>query len=256
VRRDQSDGLGAATGFGSQAAYSIGAWLFDFDNTLAALEQKVNWAASRIELEAFLRARRIPSAVFRAFPKRNLVLYEAVRADLQTSAADRDSGVIELLRGASEIIERHELAGVASTPPLRGAIELLTELHARNTPCAIVTSNSSRTVRSWLTRYHLQATVKVVVGRDSMMALKPDPSMLSRALAELQVSTEDAIFVGDSKADLSAARSLGVRFAAIGAKHRAREAIREAGADAIFNTPAELGAYFGVLGAPAQALRR
>jgi phosphoglycolate phosphatase len=89
-----------------------------------------------------------------------------------------------------------------------------------------------------------------------MMALKPDPSMLSRALAELQVSTEDAIFVGDSKADLSAARSLGVRFAAIGAKHRAREAIREAGADAIFNTPAELGAYFGVLGAPAQALRR
>ena len=181
------------------------------------------------------------------------MLYEAVRADLQAKRLLGDLELIELLRSASEIIERHEMAGVASTPPLRGAIELLTELHTRDTPSAIVTSNSSRTVRRWLELHGLQATVKVVIGRDSMMALKPDPSMLSRALAELQVSPNDAIFIGDSNADLSAARSIGVRFAAIVSKPRAGEALRQAGADAIFNSPAELGAYFGVLGASSSA---
>jgi len=248
VRQEQRSGYPEAPGPRLPARYSIGAWLFDFDNTLAALEPQVNWAASRVELEDYLRTQRIPAALFRAFPKRNLVLYEAVRADLQAKGLVSDPELFELLRGASEIIERHEMAGVANTPPLQGAIELLTELHARNTPSAIVTSNSSRTVRRWLDLHRLQATVKVVIGRDSMMALKPDPSMLSRALAELRVSTNDALFIGDAAADLSAARSIGLRFAAIVSKPRAGEALRQAGADAIFNSPAELGAYFGVLG--------
>jgi len=246
VIRNQG-GAGAATGGRGKSPNGIQAWLFDFDNTLAALEENVDWAASRAELEAYLRARGVAPSFFREFPKRNLVLYEALRAELQRAGPGRDSGSSELLQGASEIIERHELAGAAKAPALAGAIELLGTLRKRKLPCAIVTSNSSRTVRSWLVRHHCKAAVRVVVGRERMMALKPDPSMLAGALAELAAAPEEAIFIGDSKADLLAAQSLGVRFAAVAANDDAREAMRRAGAKEMFDSPKELAAHFGLL---------
>jgi HAD superfamily hydrolase (TIGR01509 family) len=246
VKRNQAAD-GAVTGGKGRLPTGIQAWLFDFDNTLAALEENVDWAASRAELEAYLRARGVAASFFRAIPKRNLLLYEAVRADLQGAGPDREPGRIELLRGASEIVERHEMAGAAKAPALRGAIELLGALRKRKLPSAIVTSNSSRTVHSWLARHHCEGAIRVVVGRERMMPLKPDPSMLAGALAELGAAADEAIFIGDSEADLLAARSLGVYFAAIAAKHDAREAIRKAGAHDIFDSPVELATRFGLL---------
>ncbi|MGH7985811.1 MAG: hypothetical protein ACREQX_05930, partial [Candidatus Binataceae bacterium] len=57
-------------------------WLFDFDNTLAALEPVVEWARSRGELEAYLREAGVGDAIFAEFPRGNLLLYEALRARL------------------------------------------------------------------------------------------------------------------------------------------------------------------------------
>src|SRR5580704_16402417 len=57
-------------------------WMFDFDNTLAPLEPAVDWAGSRRELQAWLRAQGVADALFEEFPRGNLVLYEALRARL------------------------------------------------------------------------------------------------------------------------------------------------------------------------------
>jgi hypothetical protein len=92
-------------------------WLFDFDNTLAALERQVDWAASRRELESFLRAQGIPESVFSEFPSRNLPLYSALLvrslngADVEhggEAVATHRSEAAELMRRASSIIEAHE----------------------------------------------------------------------------------------------------------------------------------------------------
>ena len=39
-------------------------WLFDFDNTLAALEREVDWPGGRRELEAALRAMGVEAKIF------------------------------------------------------------------------------------------------------------------------------------------------------------------------------------------------
>src|SRR6266851_6126885 len=130
----------------------IRAWLFDFDNTIAALEPQVDWAASRIKLEAFLRDAGVGDAIFAEIPKGNLPLYDALyhrllRADAPDTIAVAGltrSDPHELLRQASTMVEAYELIGAERAEPLPGAIELICSLAARGLQVLIVTSNSAR----------------------------------------------------------------------------------------------------------------
>ena len=117
-------------------------WLFDFDNTIAHLESQVDWAAGRRELEAYLRASEVADPIFTEIPKGNLLLYEALRGGLAglgvgartplakdgaVTTAWGNSGAL-LLRDASLIIERYELAGIDRAEPTPGALDLLEAL--------------------------------------------------------------------------------------------------------------------------------
>ncbi len=215
-------------------------WLFDFDNTLVALEETVNWNESRRELEPMLRAAGCPPQLFEEFPRGNLLLYDAMRRRLEAQAFTPTIPARDLLQRASNIIEYHELAGVDLAKPLPGAVDLLSELAARQIPAAIVTSNSSRTAVRWLARARLVHTVRTVVGRDTLLALKPAPDMIRRALEHCKIAAGDALFVGDSEADLRAAKAAGVRFVAIAPGIERRTRMSEGGAAAAFSSPAEL----------------
>jgi HAD superfamily hydrolase (TIGR01549 family) len=215
-------------------------WMFDFDNTLVALEETVNWNESRRELEPMLRAAGCPPQLFEEFPRGNLLLYDAMRRRLEAQAFTPAIAARDLLQRASNIIEYHELAGVDVAKPLPGAVDLLSELAARQIPAAIVTSNSSRTAVRWLARARLVHTVRIVVGRDTLLALKPAPDMIRRALEHCKTAAGDALFVGDSEADLRAAKAAGVRFVAIAPGIERRVQMSEGGAAAAFSSPAEL----------------
>jgi phosphoglycolate phosphatase-like HAD superfamily hydrolase len=239
-------------------------WMFDFDNTLALLEPAVDWAGSRRELQAWLAARGVAQALFEEFPRGNLVLYEALRARLCAGgdaaravlagrraatlgggrSPSRDSALSysalshgALLAGASAIIERHELAGVGAVAPAPGALELLGALRAAGGAIAIVTSNSSRTVDTWVRARGAQHLVNLIVGRDSGLALKPSPATVERALKICVVQPAEAAFVGDSEADFNAAKSAGVRFYGVNAKPEGRKRLTKLGASPVFSSP-------------------
>ncbi len=241
-------------------------WLLDFDNTLAALEREVDWPGSRRELEAWLRAAGVDDLIFAEIPKGNLPIYAALHSRwISTGSGAPHGGAppppadpASLLRHASEIIERHELVGAALAAPTPGAIELLEAIAARGAVAIIVTSNSSRTVQHWLDRHGVGALVRAIVGRDSLLALKPSPEMVTRALAIASslapdalspidtveaftiVSASNAVFVGDSLADFEAARAAGVGFYGVATAESARDRLVAAGATDIFTSPAAL----------------
>ena len=183
-------------------------WMFDFDNTIARLEPEVDWAGGRLMLEPYLRSIGAPDQLFARIPRGNLPLYDAYRTLMLAQA--NQPRVAEGLRRASEIIEKIELAGVDRAQPLEGAIEALEALKKTGAAVAIVTSNSSRTVERWFAR-NGGASVDAIVGRDTLLGLKPAPDMLIRALELFSVDRSEAAFVGDSEADLMAAQSCGVR---------------------------------------------
>ncbi len=220
-------------------------WLFDFDNTLAALEKQVDWAASRRELESFLRAEGIDQALFQEFPLRNLPLYNALVTRLPANSGH----VQALIRRASAIIEAYELRGVDNAIPLPGTKELLLSLISRDKRIAIVTSNSSRTVTRWLARHYLvDHGVTTIVGRDSLLPLKPAPEMVNRAIELSCGSAEETVLVGDSQADLEAARRAHIAFFGIAGNLEARTHLEGLGTREIFSSPGDLARrVFGLL---------
>ena len=218
-------------------------WMFDFDNTIARLEPEVDWAGGRPILESYLRSIGAPDELFARIPRGNLPLYDAYRT--LTLAEFTPPHMIEALRHASEIIEKLELAGVDRAQPLEGAIEMLTTLEKSGARLAIVTSNSSKTVKRW---FHLNSVspVEAIVGRDTLLGLKPAPDMLLRALELSSVDGSDAAFVGDSDADIRAAQACGVRFYGIGSTDSARDRLIAAGASEIFGSPAALAIHLNL----------
>jgi HAD superfamily hydrolase (TIGR01509 family) len=214
-------------------------WMFDFDNTIARLEPVVDWPGARRVLEPYLRSVGAPEELFTQFPRRNLPLYDAYRT--LTLADPNRAQAEERLRHASQIIEKAELEGVDRAQPLDGAIELLAALKA-GAAIAIVTSNSSKTVKRWFD-HHSGASIDTVVGRDSLLALKPAPDMLNRALELHSVEPSDAAYVGDSEGDIRAAKSCRMRFYGIAGTDDSREQLVAAGATEIFGSPAALATH-------------
>jgi phosphoglycolate phosphatase len=219
-------------------------WLFDFDNTIARLEPEVDWAGGRLVLEPFLRSVGAPDELFSRIPRGNLPLYDAYRTLML--AESKHDHLSERLKHASEIIEEIELRGVDRAQPLEGAIEILARLKQSGAAIAIVTSNSSRTVARWFD-LNKGASVDAIVGRDTLLGLKPAPDMLVRALELFPVDSSDVAFVGDSEADIRAARSCGVRFYGIAPTAGARDRLLAAGAAEIFSSPAALAIHLNLL---------
>jgi HAD superfamily hydrolase (TIGR01549 family) len=221
------------------ASRAVRAWLFDFDLTLAALRYVVDWKGARQKLEAMLRAAGAPAELFEQVPTGALPLYEAYRARF---AADNETTV----KRASEIIEEFELAGVDRAVALEGARDALALLTKSGARIAIVTSNSSKTIERWLDSHDARDFVGTIVGRDTMLPLKPSPAMVERALALLHSKPKDACFVGDSEDDFRAAETAGVGFAGIASEAGARDRLLAAGAAEVFASPAALAIHLNL----------
>jgi HAD superfamily hydrolase (TIGR01549 family) len=227
-------------------------WIFDFDNTIARLEPEVDWAGGRHELEPMLRKLGVPEDLFAKFPRGNLPLYDGMRSRLLELARDRSSGfnaarVRAILRRASQMIEKYEMAGVDRAAPLEGAIDLLEQLKQRGAALAIVTSNASKTIRRWFSNQRRGRLIEVIVGRDSLLALKPSPEMISRALERCGVGAKDSVFVGDADSDYRAAAAAGVGFFGVGFSQNLRDQLAAAGARRVFSSPAALGIHLNLL---------
>jgi HAD superfamily hydrolase (TIGR01549 family) len=218
-------------------------WMFDFDNTIARLEPEVDWAGGRLILEPYLRSVGAPDELFARIPRGNLPLYDAYRT-LTLRDPDQPK-VIDTLQHASDIIEKLELAGVDRAQPLEGAIEILATLKESGSALAIVTSNSSKTVQRWFDRNGV-TSIDAIVGRDTLLGLKPAPDMLIRALELFSVDQSDAAFVGDSDADIRAAQSCGVRFYGIAPTDTARDRLLAAGATEILGSPSALAIHLNL----------
>ena len=218
-------------------------WMFDFDNTIARLEPEVDWAGGRLVLEPYLRSVGAPEELFAQIPRGNLPLYDAYRT-LTLTESNR-ALALENLRRASEIIESIELKGVDRAQPLEGAIETLAALKVSGARIVIVTSNSSKTIKRWFENKG-GASIDAIVGRDTLLGLKPAPDMLIRALELCSFDRSEAAFVGDSDADVRAAKSCGVRFYGIAPTDAARDRLLAAGATEIFRSPAALAIHLNL----------
>jgi phosphoglycolate phosphatase len=106
--------------------------------------------------------------------------------------------------------ERRAVGGASLEPGAREAIE---GARAAGFATAVWTNNAREVTALALGRFELLAALDLVVTRDEMRALKPDPDGW-RVIAEHFGDHRDAVVVGDSWVDGVAAMAAGIPFVA------------------------------------------
>ncbi len=90
-----------------------------------------------------------------------------------------------------------------------GAHETLSELKAAGVPLALCTNKSHDIALIAMRALDLTGYFTSILGARDGQPKKPDPRALELALAPIAVATADSIMIGDSAADIGAARAAG-----------------------------------------------
>ncbi len=113
---------------------------------------------------------------------------------------------------------------------------------------AVCTNKPTAVSREIVAHFGLSAHLPVVVGGDFGPPKKPAPDLVLAALAGLGVAAADALFVGDSAADVGAARAAGVRVVVVPYGYTP-VAAADLGADMVIDDFRALPALFGTVAA-------
>jgi HAD superfamily hydrolase (TIGR01509 family) len=123
--------------------------------------------------------------------------------------------------------------------PMDGTIEMLQQLSHRYC-LAIVTTRSHREARAFLVQQNLADLVQSITGRDDTWRIKPHPSPVRHTADELGVPVERCLLVGDTRADIEAARAAGARSVGVLCGFGSKENLERAGADLILEVTSDL----------------
>ena len=85
---------------------------------------------------------------------------------------------------------------------------MLTELQQQGYPMAVVSNKMKDTLQMALDRLQLSGYFSSVIGGDEVEKAKPDPQGLLKACEQLGMGHDDLIYVGDSDADIMAAKAI------------------------------------------------
>ncbi|MHB0885151.1 MAG: pyrophosphatase PpaX [Bacillota bacterium] len=121
-----------------------------------------------------------------------------------------------------------------------GVPDTLQALKNRGLRLAVVSSKVRHTVCKGLDLFRLTPFFDVIIGLEDCPAHKPDPGPLLEALRRMEVEPADAVMVGDSPADILAARAAKVKGVAVGWSRLAPETMAAAAPDATISTMPEL----------------
>lgn len=121
-----------------------------------------------------------------------------------------------------------------------GVREGLAYLKAQGYRLGCVTNKAERFTVPLLEHFGIHDDFGIVVSGDSLPVKKPDPGPLLHAARHLGVAPQDALMLGDSKSDVTAARAAGFQIVCMSYGYNHGEDIRIYEPDAVIDSMAEL----------------
>lgn len=147
---------------------------------------------------------------------------------------------------AAHVVERQlsrlENEAVSMVPPAPGAVEVIREWVAQGFTVTIVSNNSVEAIRAFLTVHELVEQVRRISARASSdpAQLKPHPALIEAAVKALGTSPAKCVMVGDSAADVLAARAAGVATVALATTSAKRRSLAALHPDALVSDLTDL----------------
>ena len=126
-----------------------------------------------------------------------------------------------------------------TTRPYDGVPELLRELKRRGKHLAIV-SNKFYAATQDLAKHFFPDTIEVAIGERENIRKKPAPDTVLEALRQLNVSKEDAVYIGDSDVDIMTAKNCGLPCISVLWGFRDKDFLIEHGGSLFVEKPIEI----------------
>ena len=157
----------------------------------------------------------------------------------QFSPADARSTLM-VLNTTSQFNQYYGCHNMELTRPYEGMAELLQQLKAAGAQLAVCSNKADNFSRAIVEHYY-PGVFELVRGNLNGMPVKPDPTVVREIMRDLDASYLSAMMVGDSSVDIQTGHNAGIKACGVTWGFRSRESLVEAAADAIADTPAELG---------------
>ncbi len=219
----------------AMAMFKVSAVLFDFDGTLVTLE--IDFPLMRRRVNEVIASFGVPQHILTApFSWERIEQAASWLAQFDPKRARKLEQIAKAI-----IVEMEDEAAKIAVPP-KDVLPTLQALRAKGIKVGLVTRNSMNAVSTVLSRHPLP--FDVIVTRDHVRSLKPNPEHLLFALKQLNVNPFrerfQAAFVGDHPSDMQVALKIGLVPIGIAQDKLSRESLQRAGAFAVIERLSEL----------------
>jgi phosphoglycolate phosphatase len=161
----------------------------------------------------------------------------AGKADWQPASA-ADEALFE--QAMALFFKYYEIANGQHAKVYPGVMECLNRLQQMNCPMAIVTNKPEQFVAPLLKQLKLDGYFQLIIGGDTLASKKPDPEPLLHAMGKLNGRPATTVMVGDSAADVEAAKAAGIACVAVTYGYNFGNSVPALGANAVVDSLSEL----------------
>ena len=129
--------------------------------------------------------------------------------------------------------------GLDHTAPYPGVLPMLAELKRRNKKIAVVSNKFYRATEE-LCKHFFDQYVEVAIGEREGIKKKPAPDTVLEALAQLGVTGDNAVYIGDSDVDIATANNCQLPCISVLWGFRDKDFLLRSGATTLISAPEEL----------------
>lgn len=212
-----------------RALTSFLAVLFDFDGTLADSYQAITASVNHVRALHGLPPLREPEVRRNVGRAAGYLLQQTIPAgSLEANLAAYRAHHPSVLRSGTHL--------------LPGAADALRALHERGLLLGICSNKPVHFTRKLVEYLGIASYLNVVLGPEDVPRPKPAPDMLRAALSRLNVTADQALYIGDMTVDIETARAAGVSVWVVPTGSDEIETLRQAHPDRLLRDLGELTA--------------
>ncbi|MFW9996617.1 MAG: HAD family hydrolase [Candidatus Odinarchaeota archaeon] len=130
---------------------------------------------------------------------------------------EKDGTNSALYRELMEKVEVFEVEGVNKATMDPSYVDLFKEI-GKDLKLALLTNNARKAVTKLMDRFNLSGYFHLVLTRDDIPIMKPDPAGLFKILRHFKLEPINAIFIGDSYVDMLASKAASIPFIGVGTR--------------------------------------
>jgi phosphoglycolate phosphatase len=179
---------------------------FDFEGTLVDFQWKLDEAVE--ETLTALSFSGFSRNLFGVNPGYAQIYNTTIRLALQETTPEKEASPKKLI---DAIYDRYDADALTRWQLYTDTTDVLSMLKQKNFKLGLISNVGNGALTAALRKLNILRFMEVVISRNEMPLLKPDPEGLLTAAGRLGLSPERILFVGDSRNDVVAAHAAGMR---------------------------------------------